>query len=445
MHRQTQVKLAISKYKSEVIRPRVSQQLNKKNRSTIEAEQNNRLPLYEFFALPAVQAIINTSNMDAEIDERVVIPLEIQHTAIYQEYLDMREKKNQCFTIIQSATARKQKLTKLSAYCTSSISIIVKFFQDSVVNFLSSISKQISNVYAVINRNIRVNMYANEITTIISPASLSTRSIVGIMWNLHHKYSTVTHSTLTHAYMDILTELISSDEFEFNPKIFLTRLNDKHSIWKRDNLFQLLTEDMLWSLWTLRGIPETSAATEFRKIMYKQFYSALEKYPIAASIESDGSSNSSVRSSNTSVNRMHIDELPIYSMLLKRADDYFTNELVLDNPNSNRSTVNSPNRAFVATHIPTATIYPTKLPTPSTHMFDGFKSLPAQKFTGPIGPNSKFYIVNRGRKYSYTATVEPCPKCASATTTDRCIPSCFKYSCTNCQQYGHHKGNCHQA
>ncbi len=426
MYLQTQLKLAINKYKTEVIRPRVSQQVRKKNKPPLP--DIDTIPLFEFFALPIVQAIVNPSHMEAEIDEMVVLPLERKHEEVYQEYLDMRDKKNNSFSIIQAAIMEKNQLAKISAYC-SAISVIIKYLQDSVVNCLSALSKNISNVYAVLNRNISMNLYANESISIISPASISTRNIVGIMWNVTRKFSTVTPSTLTHAYMDILTDFLTGEDFEREPRLFLTRVNDKHSIWKRDNLFNLLSEDLLWSLWTLRGIPDTPSATEFRKLMYKAFYEALEKYPIANTSETTSTSSASIGSSNTRVHNLKPNDLPIYSLILKRADDYFNNEMVLDTITTDQR---SPNKALVASNLPTAKPNP----------FDGFKPLPAAKFNTPIGPEKKYFISYRGRKYVYTATTEVCPKCS--TDHQRCKPACSRLQCTKCQKFGHHNNHCHQ-
>ena len=63
--------------------------------------------------------------MEAETEELVTMPIERNHAIIYQEYLDMRDKKNRSFSNIQAANIQKQKLAKISAYCTS-ISFIVK-------------------------------------------------------------------------------------------------------------------------------------------------------------------------------------------------------------------------------------------------------------------------------------------------------------------------------
>jgi hypothetical protein len=376
-----------------------------------------------FFADPAIVEIYSREQLESELHEKVKLPLLKVFNQSKEDYLRQKEKLGKMDISKQKINMEIKKLKKKSAYCHGVVRLI-NSLQDGLISFIYQIRPQFPAIFQVLNKTFTLKVLTQEIVSLSTP--ITDRSISGLYWNLRQHYSTATPNTLISAYMDILTPLLTVEEFLQTPTDWLNSLYNLHNKWKKEKIFKLFTEDMLWSLWTIRGIPIHPATVNFRREMNKTFNAALKLLR---------SPQAQLTESSLSVSSKHHDNLPVYHIMCERAEEYLTKEWPLEFENSS---IIQPNSYAMVT-VP---VSPT-LQTPKVDLFANLKPLPEKKFTSDVPAESKFFTVFNNYKSKYTATQEQCKKC-HGNSQNRCRPKCLRLKCNKCSKFGHHNSICHQ-
>jgi hypothetical protein len=419
-------------YTSDVIIPRIIALLedNVSGRGSNEKKETisamSQLLFSQFFAHPLVVAVYPTGSYEEELKRNVQRAHKKTFYDSVMEYESNKREKNNAIQQLEISRQDQKTQAHQLIYC-HQIHRIISGLQEKFVNSLTTLRQSCSTIYEELDRTAILTIYSDERKEILSP--VFKRQIVGIFWNLKQRFCTVTSSTLALTCKEVLTDFVSGDEFAKDPTCWLTAVNTKHRMWKDQNIYALLSEDMLWSLWLLRGIPNHPTAQGFIRELNRHFNITIKTIPRYNQLFGVNISSASSLTSHAS-GIANNDPMPLYHSMLLRATEYIKNEMRFDNDANPR--LKQKNSALLTTN----------LPRPSTNEFVGYKELPTELFTSVITPDQKFFLTYHQRKLKYTSTVKACETCSNGKFS--CVPKCQLFLCKKCKHFGHHTNQCHQ-
>ncbi len=203
-----------------------------------EAEEISQLPAEE-----------RTRRLDDK-QETIALAFSMEYNEEYVRYKAKADEKNDA---IQKKVALEQKTQKQKV-----LMQVVQMFillKDSLATKLMTTLEPFTGIVDQLKATVVIN--GEEVTNPYEGRNLS-----GMVYALKRKFYRRTFVAFSESLLDLMDFKFTAEEANNNPESALIRLEGKYAKWKRLKLWSMMTEDVLFTLLIVRGIPSDSKFRE---------------------------------------------------------------------------------------------------------------------------------------------------------------------------------------